>query len=125
MFLRSGFSDHTRELEKLIRLKYKLCKVKVQTSQIMDHLVHQSGGYMNVGFTKKDLYNRIDMDHKSKMRHGDAEGALAYLYAKKEMKLSFYFMITRLTMKPVWRIYILDRFSKSIRLFIFWRCPCI
>jgi methionine salvage enolase-phosphatase E1 len=46
---------------------------------------------MNVGFTKKDLYNFIDMDHKSKMRHGDAEGALVYLYAKKEMKLSFLF----------------------------------
>ena len=70
----------------------------------MDHLVHQSGGYENVGFTKKNLYNRIDMDRMSKISHGDAEGGLAYLCAKKETDSSFFFS-TLLTMKTVWRIY--------------------
>uniref|UniRef100_A0A2N9H0R3 Uncharacterized protein n=1 Tax=Fagus sylvatica TaxID=28930 RepID=A0A2N9H0R3_FAGSY len=51
-----------------------LRSVGVKTSQIMDHLVHQSGGYENVGFTRKDLYNSIDMDRMSKISHGDAEG---------------------------------------------------
>ena len=57
----------------------------------MDHLVHQSGGYENVGFTKKNLYNRIDLDRMSKISHGDAEGGLAYLCAKKETDSSYFF----------------------------------
>ena len=81
-----------------------LLSFEVKTSQIMDHLVLLSGGYKNVGFTKKDLYNHIDMDRKSKICHGDAEGVLEYLGVKKEMDLSF-FMIALLSMKANWRIY--------------------
>uniref|UniRef100_A0A2N9GAZ5 SWIM-type domain-containing protein n=1 Tax=Fagus sylvatica TaxID=28930 RepID=A0A2N9GAZ5_FAGSY len=56
-----------------------LRSVGVKTSQIMDHLVHQSGGYENVGFTRKDLYNSIDMDRMSKISHGDAEDSQSRL----------------------------------------------
>jgi hypothetical protein len=103
-------SDHNHELASVSNVQF-LCShrkvgesdeaqvqalrsVGVKTSQIMDHLVHQSGGYENVGFTKKDLYNRIDMDRMFKISHGDAEGGLAYLFAKKETDSSFFFKYT-------------------------------
>ena len=38
--------------------------VGIGTSQIMDYMVQQSGGYNNVGFTKKDLYNHVDADRR-------------------------------------------------------------
>ncbi|KAL6321046.1 hypothetical protein AAG906_012029 [Vitis piasezkii] len=59
--------------------------------QIMDYMVQQSGGYNNVGFTKKDLYNHVDADRRVQMRDGDTEGALAYLCGKFEMDPSFYY----------------------------------
>ncbi|RVW86593.1 Protein FAR1-related sequence 5 [Vitis vinifera] len=62
-----------------------------RTSQIMDYMVQQSGGYNNVGFTKKDLYNHVDADRRVHLRDGDAEGALAYLCGKSEMDPSFYY----------------------------------
>ena len=61
------------------------------TSRIMDYMVQQSGGYNNVGFTKKDLYNHVDVDRRVHMRDSDAEGALAYLCGKFEMDPSFYY----------------------------------
>ncbi|RVX03571.1 Protein FAR1-related sequence 5 [Vitis vinifera] len=65
--------------------------VGIGTSQIMDYMVQQSGGYNNVGFTKKDLYNHVDADSRVHLRDGDAEGALAYLCGKSEMDPSFYY----------------------------------
>ncbi|RVW78093.1 Protein FAR1-related sequence 5 [Vitis vinifera] len=65
--------------------------VGIGTSQIMDYMVQQSGGYNNVGFTKKDLYNHVDADRRVHLRDGDAEGALAYLCGKSEMDPSFYY----------------------------------
>ncbi|XP_034707015.1 protein FAR1-RELATED SEQUENCE 5-like [Vitis riparia] len=65
--------------------------VGMGTSQIMDYMVQQSGGYKNVGFTKKDLYNHVDADRRVHLRDGDAEGALAYLCGKSEMDPSFYY----------------------------------
>ncbi|RVW68736.1 Protein FAR1-related sequence 5 [Vitis vinifera] len=65
--------------------------VGMGTSQIMDYMVQQSGGYNNVGFTKKDLYNHVDADRRVHLRDGDAKGALAYLCGKSEMDPSFYY----------------------------------
>ena len=56
--------------------------VGIGTSQIMDYMVQQSGGYNNVGFSKKYLYNHVDVDRRVHLRDGDAEGALAYLCGK-------------------------------------------
>ena len=38
--------------------------VGMKTNQIMDYMVQRSGGYNNVGFTKKDLYNHVDADRR-------------------------------------------------------------
>ena len=38
--------------------------VGMKTNQIMDYMVQRSGGYNNVGCTKKDLYNHVDADRR-------------------------------------------------------------
>ncbi|KAL6320955.1 hypothetical protein AAG906_010764 [Vitis piasezkii] len=86
-------ADHNHPL---VEQKYKaqlnaMRGVGIGTSQIMDYMVQQLGGYNNVGFTKKDLYNHVDADHIVHLRDGDAEGALAYLCGKSEMDPSFYY----------------------------------
>ena len=37
----------------------------------MDNLIQQAGGYENVGFIPKDLYNHIVADRNSNMRDGN------------------------------------------------------
>ena len=68
-----------------------LCKVGVKTTQIMDHMVKQSGGHQHVGFTQKDIYNHIDAMHGIEIKDGDAEAALAYLYEKAKIDSSFFY----------------------------------
>jgi len=60
----------------------------------MDNLIQQAGGYENVGFIPKDLYNHIVADRNSNMCDGDAECALAYLQAKVDMDSSFFYRYT-------------------------------
>ena len=67
------------------------------TSQIMDSVVQQSGGYNNVGFTKKYLYNHVDADRRVHLRDGDAECALAYLCGK--FKWIHHFITNTMLMK--------------------------
>ena len=65
--------------------------VGVKANQIMDHMIQQAGGYENVGFTSKDLYNYLAEIRNSSTQDGDAECALAYLQAKADMDSSFFF----------------------------------
>ena len=63
--------------------------VGMRTSQIMDYMVHQSSGYSNDDFTKKDLYNHVDANPRVQIRNGDVKVALAYLCGNVEMDPSF------------------------------------
>ena len=65
--------------------------VGIKTSQIMKLFVLQSGGYNNVRFTPKDLYNRLDAERREETKDGDAYSAIAYLSAKKDMDPMFFF----------------------------------
>ena len=47
-------------------------------------MVAQKGGYAQVGFTKKDLYNHIDSSRHAKVKDGDAFAALTYLLSKAD-----------------------------------------
>ena len=53
--------------------------VGIQIGKVMDFMVQQSGGYGNVGFTRKDLYNYVDAASRKELVDGDAQCALAYL----------------------------------------------
>ncbi|KAJ1438268.1 Zinc finger, PMZ-type [Sesbania bispinosa] len=56
----------------------------VRPCQIMGYLLDQKGGYANVGFCKKDLYNYIDEVMRGKIKDGDAMAALSYLQGKAD-----------------------------------------
>ncbi|KAL3537941.1 hypothetical protein ACH5RR_001307 [Cinchona calisaya] len=49
--------------------------VGAKTAQITKHFVFKSGGYENIGFVAKDLYNKIDTEKKKLIAIGDAECA--------------------------------------------------
>ena len=86
-FLRSHrrVKSPDREQTKALR------SVGIQTSQVRDCLVQVAGGYHNVGFTMKDLYNDVATERRSQLQDGDAEGALNYFSGKKESDPMFYF----------------------------------
>ncbi|KAK0571801.1 hypothetical protein LWI29_021804 [Acer saccharum] len=68
--------------------------VGVKTSQVMDHLVDQSGSHSNVGHTKKDLQNRFDSVRRFEIQTSDADSVISYLTAKSEMDPQFFFNYT-------------------------------
>ncbi|KAK9943739.1 hypothetical protein M0R45_009339 [Rubus argutus] len=55
--------------------------VSVKTSMAYEFLVHQTGGYPFVGFTLKDLYNKLD---------GDAQSSVAWMNIKALRDPHFY-----------------------------------
>ncbi|KAL7212173.1 hypothetical protein ACSBR2_014946 [Camellia fascicularis] len=65
--------------------------VGMRTSQIMDFMVHQSGGYEKVGFIHRDLHNQFQVERKVQLTEGDTEGALGYLSAKLDADPLFFF----------------------------------
>ena len=51
----------------------------------------EAGGYDNVNFQNKDLYNKIERKRKNDIIHTDAEGVIAYLQGKKDLNNDFYY----------------------------------
>ncbi|KAE8661581.1 hypothetical protein F3Y22_tig00113725pilonHSYRG01180 [Hibiscus syriacus] len=58
-FMRSNRAVSKADIDEAIALK----EVCVGTSQVMNYLTQQAGGYDNVGFTHKDLYNALQRDY--------------------------------------------------------------
>ncbi|KAJ1381701.1 Zinc finger, CCHC-type superfamily [Sesbania bispinosa] len=58
----------------------------VRTCHIMGLIMGQKGGYSDIGFCKKDLYNHIDKVNRAKIEDGDAFAALCYLQAKEKFE---------------------------------------
>ncbi|KAL4338251.1 hypothetical protein AHAS_Ahas12G0191500 [Arachis hypogaea] len=50
-----------------------------QTTQIIGFFAHLCGGYRNVNFIRKDLYNYMDDVRQSRIVEGDAAAAISYL----------------------------------------------
>ncbi|KAL3535291.1 hypothetical protein ACH5RR_003752 [Cinchona calisaya] len=65
--------------------------VGVKTTQIMKHFVLTCGGYANVGFVTKDLYNKIDAEWRKLIALGDAKCVIGYLYGKKDSYQMLYY----------------------------------
>ncbi|VVA37300.1 PREDICTED: FAR1-RELATED SEQUENCE, partial [Prunus dulcis] len=61
-----------------------------RTCQTYEYMVDQCGGYLNVGFQIKDLYNKLDASRREILLDGDTEAALSYLKAKGAMDLEFF-----------------------------------
>ncbi|KAK2638100.1 hypothetical protein Ddye_025895 [Dipteronia dyeriana] len=68
--------------------------IGVKTTQVMDHLVGQTGSYSNVGHIKKDLQNRFDSVHRNELQSSDADCVISYLTAKHAIDPEFFFEYT-------------------------------
>ncbi|RYR38144.1 hypothetical protein Ahy_A09g043106 [Arachis hypogaea] len=55
-----------------------------KTTQIMGFFSHMCGGYQNLNFISKDLYNYMDGVRQSRIVEGDAAAAINYLKGKAE-----------------------------------------
>ncbi|KAL4278168.1 hypothetical protein GQ457_14G009630 [Hibiscus cannabinus] len=62
----------------------------IRTSQIMNLFQQQSGGFHNVGFIKKDLYNAIQTYVDAELCDGDVNALIAYFDCKKEQDNGFF-----------------------------------
>ncbi|KAK0574748.1 hypothetical protein LWI29_028421 [Acer saccharum] len=89
-FLRSHRSVKDSEIAQLQSWR----TVGVKTAQVMDYLVDQSGGYSNVGHTKKDLQNSLDSVCRSEIQTSDADSVISYLTAKSVTEPDFFFDYT-------------------------------
>ncbi|KAL4277142.1 hypothetical protein AHAS_Ahas20G0277600 [Arachis hypogaea] len=58
---------------------------RFQTTQIMGFFAHICGGYRNLNFISKDLYNYMDGIRQSRIMEGDAAAAIRYLKGNAEL----------------------------------------
>nr|XP_027075833.1 protein FAR1-RELATED SEQUENCE 5-like [Coffea arabica] len=78
------------------RVKYDIESLNyVVTSFIVEHnhplASEATGGYSNVGFCIKDLYNRMDEERRKDIFNGYVEGALGFLATKKDVDDMFFY----------------------------------
>ncbi|KAK9932835.1 hypothetical protein M0R45_020057 [Rubus argutus] len=65
-----------------LELAKSMRRVSIKTCHTYEYMVDRAGGFANVGFTIKDLYNKLDSSRREIILEGDAEAALAYLKGK-------------------------------------------
>ncbi len=72
-------------------------KVGVKTSQIMDYMVQVTGGYRNVRFTTKDLYNYANSDRREQILDSDAETTIAYItyYTNEDPEFQYQYTVDK------------------------------
>ncbi|KAF7147392.1 hypothetical protein RHSIM_Rhsim03G0126300 [Rhododendron simsii] len=68
--------------------------VGMKPAEIMDYMTCQSGGFHNVGFTVKDMRNKLHSSRKEEIRNGDAEDALGCLFAQVSTDPLFFYKYT-------------------------------
>lgn len=61
-----------------------------RTCHIMGYMVAQKGGYADVGFTKKDLYNYFDKKMRDNIKNGDVAAAVNHLKVKSSTDAMLY-----------------------------------
>ncbi|KAL6192087.1 hypothetical protein ACLB2K_038474 [Fragaria x ananassa] len=67
-----------------------LRKVSVGTTRAHEFLVHQAGGHEFVGFTIRDLYNRVQEENNKLMLDGDAQCSITWMNMKAIRDHMFY-----------------------------------
>ncbi|KAL4351728.1 hypothetical protein GQ457_06G020720 [Hibiscus cannabinus] len=85
-FLRSNRKVTYADIEEARAMK----TAGIRTSQIMNLFQQQSGGFQNVGFIKKDLYNAIQTYVDAEICDGDVNALIAYFDCKKEQDNVFF-----------------------------------
>ncbi|KAE8691989.1 hypothetical protein F3Y22_tig00110864pilonHSYRG00357 [Hibiscus syriacus] len=85
-FMHSNRAVSKADIDEAITLK----DVGVDTSQVMNYLTQQAGGYHNVGFTHKDLYNALQRGKAKEIVDGDVNALIAYFDYKKHDDPEFF-----------------------------------
>ncbi|KAE8691397.1 hypothetical protein F3Y22_tig00110890pilonHSYRG01249 [Hibiscus syriacus] len=85
-FMRSNRAVSKADIDEATALK----EVSVGTSQVMNYLTQQAGGYHNVGFTHKDLYNALQRGKAKEIVDGDVNALIAYFDYKKHDDPGFF-----------------------------------
>ncbi|KAL6145669.1 hypothetical protein ACLB2K_056354 [Fragaria x ananassa] len=67
-----------------------LRKVSIGTARAYEFLVHQAGGHEFVGFTIRDLYNRVQEENNKLMLDGDAQCSITWMNMKAIRDPMFY-----------------------------------
>ncbi|KAL6198203.1 hypothetical protein ACLB2K_027995 [Fragaria x ananassa] len=67
-----------------------MTKVSIRPCHAFEYMVEQSGGYITFGFTRKDLYNKLDQQRRTTPFESDSEGALSYMSALAAKDPHFY-----------------------------------
>ncbi|XP_034201437.1 protein FAR1-RELATED SEQUENCE 5-like [Prunus dulcis] len=89
-FLRS----HRCVTESNIAQSMSMRKASIKTNRTYDYMVDQAGGYKKVGFTSKDLYNRMDFERRQVVLDGDAQAAISYMNGKAIADPKFFCMFS-------------------------------
>ncbi|KAE8700927.1 hypothetical protein F3Y22_tig00110551pilonHSYRG00237 [Hibiscus syriacus] len=64
--------------------------IGVGTSQVMNYLMQQEGGYHNVRFIHKDLYNALERGKANEIFNGDVDALISYFDYKKHDDPKFF-----------------------------------
>ncbi|KAE8676054.1 hypothetical protein F3Y22_tig00111634pilonHSYRG00051 [Hibiscus syriacus] len=85
-FMRSNKVVSKADIDEATTLK----EVSVGTSQVINYLTQQAGGYHNVGFTHKDLCNALQRGKTKEIVDGDVNALIAYFYYKNHDDPGFF-----------------------------------
>ncbi|KAE8673397.1 hypothetical protein F3Y22_tig00111783pilonHSYRG00083 [Hibiscus syriacus] len=85
-FMRSNRAVSKAYIDEATTLK----EVGVGTSQVMNYLTQQAGGYHNVGFTHKNFYNALQRGKAKEIVDGDANALITYFDYKKHDDPGFF-----------------------------------
>ncbi|KAE8697129.1 hypothetical protein F3Y22_tig00110633pilonHSYRG00161 [Hibiscus syriacus] len=89
-FMRSNRAISKADINEATTLK----EVDVGTSQVMNYLTQQAGGYHNVGFTHKDLYNALQRGKAKEIVNRDVNTLIAYFDYKKHDDPGFFMIFS-------------------------------
>ncbi|XP_004309406.1 PREDICTED: protein FAR1-RELATED SEQUENCE 5-like, partial [Fragaria vesca subsp. vesca] len=72
-------TPHRSVQDSHVALATSMQRVSVKPCHTYEYIVNRSGGFQQVGFTIKDLYNKLDSKRREILLDSDAEAALAYM----------------------------------------------
>ncbi|KAK6253556.1 hypothetical protein QUC31_015276 [Theobroma cacao] len=85
----------------------------IKTCQVMNVFAAQAGGIQNVGFTRKDFYNRMAAERHAEVNIGDVQATLLYFGVKKEIDNGFYMKHTTYDDNKLKNLFWVDSISRS------------
>ncbi|KAL6176208.1 hypothetical protein ACLB2K_052843 [Fragaria x ananassa] len=92
-----------------------MTRVSIRPCHTYEYMVEQAGGYSAVGFTIKDLYNKLDQQRRTSPFESDSEGALSFMRGLAAKDPHF---ICRFTTDPENSTYKTNAYNQPLVLFV-------